>query len=247
MRALAETLYECSHFDVLLERALEGAISVTGADRGNIQIASVSGGPLRIAAHSGFSSEFLEYFAVVEGTSSACGRAAVDRRQTVVVDVDRDAGFAPHRQIAAASGFRAVQSTPLIDGTGRLRGVISTHFRQPHRPAARDMQLMQWFGEHIAAAFVRQQKTPKALYEATAVLHAQSAALQDTAAALINETARELLATGNIRAAAVRQGWARLAQDRAWEERRRTAVAERRARPHPAPLDPVLHSGRRSR
>src|SRR5262249_44325677 len=35
--------------------------------------------------------------------------------QTVVADVNTDSGFAPHRAIAGAPGFRAVQSTPLVD------------------------------------------------------------------------------------------------------------------------------------
>ena len=43
--------------------------------------------------------------------------------QLVISDVTTDPGFGPHREIAAASGFRAVQSTPLIDEAGRLVGV----------------------------------------------------------------------------------------------------------------------------
>jgi GAF domain-containing protein len=50
--------------------------------------------------------------------------------QTVIVDVQRDPMFAPHREIAAGSRFRAVQSTPLVDHNGRLLGVISTHYRR---------------------------------------------------------------------------------------------------------------------
>jgi hypothetical protein len=54
-----------------------------------------------------------------------------------------DPGFAPHRVIAAASGFRAVQSTPLVDQAGRVVGVVSTHYARPYAPSARDMQIIK--------------------------------------------------------------------------------------------------------
>ncbi len=137
---------------VLFEGALEGALALIGGDRGNIQIRELSNGSLRIVAQCGFGTKFLEYFAIVEDDTSACGRAATERLQTVITDVSEDAAFEPHREIAAASRFRAVQSTPLVDPTGRVRGVISTHYRHPHRPGSRDLQLMQWYAERVGAA-----------------------------------------------------------------------------------------------
>lgn len=163
MHSLAVALYECSHPAVLLERALDGAMWLIGGDLGNIQIRNVADGTLRIAAQAGFGSEFLEYFAAVKDESSACGRAASRCSQTVIVDVNEDAAFAPHREIAAASRFRAVQSTPLLDADGHLCGVISTHFRRSHRPRTSDLQLMQWYGEHVAAALTRQRNIPTTL------------------------------------------------------------------------------------
>ena len=106
-------------------------------------------GSLRIAAQYGFGAEFLDYFAVVDDDRSACGKAARDRAQTVIADVNLDEGFAPHRDIAAASAFRAVQSTPLIGRTGRLLGVVSTHYPRPYRPPARDLEIMKRYGEMV--------------------------------------------------------------------------------------------------
>jgi len=106
----------------------------------------------RIATSCGFDSEFLQYFAVVHDNSSACGRAAREGSQTVIADVHDDPGFAPHREIAAASRFRAVQSTPIVDPDGRLHGVISTHFRDRHHPEPVQMQLLHWYSERVGAA-----------------------------------------------------------------------------------------------
>jgi GAF domain-containing protein len=131
---------------------LEDALSMLRADRGNVQLIDPVSGSLRIAAQAGFSEEFLEYFAVVDDEASACGRAAGHLAQTVITDVNTDSRFAPHRGIAAASGFRAVQSTPLIDLCGHLVGVLSTHYPRPYCPPDRDLELMKRFGALLGQA-----------------------------------------------------------------------------------------------
>ena len=145
---------------MLLPRVLDGALALTGADFGNIQLLDPVTGSLRIVTQSGFSSEFLEYFAVVDDTYSACGRAAQAGAQAVIADVTADPGFAPHRDIAAASGFRAVQSTPLADYAGRLIGMVSTHFRHPYRPPARDLKIMELYADFACEAVARNLGVP---------------------------------------------------------------------------------------
>ena len=77
--------------------------------------------------------------------------------QLVITDVITDPGFGPHREIAAASGFRAVHSTPLTDKTGRVVGVISAHYPPPYAPPARDMRIIKRYadlaGQVLAARF----------------------------------------------------------------------------------------------
>lgn len=176
---------------------------------------------MRIATQSGFDGEFLEYFARVEDDTSACARAASRCAQTVIVDVNLGAPVAPHREIAAAARLRGVQSTSLVDATGRLPLVISTHFRDPRCPCGRDLGLMQWYAEEVGAALALQQKTPTTLNDASARLHAQTAELQDSTAPRMHEHARLLLANGNKAKAAARQESARAAENRARQERER--------------------------
>jgi GAF domain-containing protein len=106
-------------------------------------------GSLTIAAQYGFGAEFLDYFAVVDDAGTACGRAAANRAQIVIADVGADPCFEPHRDMAAASGFRAVQSTPLLDLAGRLVGVISTHYPRPYQPSGRDLMILKRYGELV--------------------------------------------------------------------------------------------------
>src|SRR5215467_5606947 len=137
----------------VLEEGLEDALSLLHADRGNVQIVDPFTGSLVLVLQTGFSDEFLEYFAVVDDDGSACGRAASNRTQTVIRDVNTDPGFATHREIAAASRFRAVNSTPLVDLSGQLVGMLSTHYPRPYVPPAGNLRLMRRFGELIGQAF----------------------------------------------------------------------------------------------
>jgi hypothetical protein len=130
----------------VLDTALETALALLRADLGTIQINDPAAGALRIAVQAGFSAEFLQYFAVVSDDRSACGRAACGLAQVVIADVREDPPFAPHRDIAAASGFRAVQSTPLVDQDGHLLGMLSTHYPRPYRPPAADLAVMRQLG-----------------------------------------------------------------------------------------------------
>ena len=82
-------------------------------------------------------------------------RWLVHGEQIVIVDVDQDETFRPHREIAAASRFRAVQSTPVFDGSDCLVGVVSTHFRQPLCPSTRDLLLLDWYVERISDTVAR--------------------------------------------------------------------------------------------
>ena len=148
LHKLTKDLGTISRLDSLLPAVLEGALSLMKTDLGTIQIVDPAAGALRIVTQAGFGPEFLEHFAVVgDGDGSACGRAATQRAQTVVADVRSDPDFAPHRDIAGSSGFRGVQSTPLVDYAGHLIGMVSTHFRRPYRPADRELRIMEIYSD----------------------------------------------------------------------------------------------------
>jgi len=143
----AAALRHAQRVEPLAGQVLQKVLSLARADRGNVQLADPASGALRIIAQHGFGAEFLDHFAVVDDDRSACGRAASRGAQLVIADVTTDPGFGPHREIAAASGFRAVQSTPLTDQAGRLVGVVSTHYPRPYALPAREMRIISRYAE----------------------------------------------------------------------------------------------------
>ena len=155
LHSRAGRLRHASRLEDVVDEALDGAIDVLAADFGNVQLADPQTGSLRIVSQRGFARDFLDHFAVVGDERSACGRAATDREQAVIADVNDDPAFAPHRATAAAAGFRAVQSTPLIDSAGSLRGVLSTHYHAPHSPSARELRLIAAYARLVADAIAK--------------------------------------------------------------------------------------------
>lgn len=112
-----------------LHRSLDVSISTQGGDMGTIQVVDDCGA-LRIVAQRGFEKEFLKHFKTVRASDgSACGRAYRAASAVSISDVREDMRFATYRAIAAAAGFRAVQSAPLVKSDGNVNGVLSVHYR----------------------------------------------------------------------------------------------------------------------
>ncbi|MDE2050867.1 MAG: PAS domain S-box protein, partial [Gammaproteobacteria bacterium] len=162
MRSLHEMsgrLVEAADLPRMLEEILDATIAVQQADFGNIQLRDPATTVLKIVAHRGFSPAFLEHFAAVDGNDgSACGRALRAGARVIIENIEGDPEYLPHRVIAAHEGYRAVQSTPLRARDGRVTGVLSTHFRAPHRPSGRELQLTDLYMRLVAEVIARAQE-----------------------------------------------------------------------------------------
>src|SRR5467141_1589093 len=146
----------------LLEEVLNAIIALQNADFGNVQLYDPETKTLEIVAHRGFQRSFLDYFSSVNEPGAACGRAMQRRERVIIEDVLADPDFEPHRQIAASAGFRAVQSTPLFSRSGEPLGMISTHFRQPHRPSGHDLRFTDLYAR-LAGELIERQRAEEAL------------------------------------------------------------------------------------
>ena len=141
----------------LLEEVLNATIALQSADFGNLQLYNERTQALEIVAQRGFGQEFLDHFSSVNESGAACGRALKRAERVIIEDVLTDPDFAPHRAIAASAGYRAVQSTPLFSRSGEPLGIVSTHFRQPHRPSERELRLTDLYARQAAELIERKR------------------------------------------------------------------------------------------
>ena len=173
LHELSSRLVSASDLQSVLYEVLDATIELQGADFGNIQLYDRETRTLGIVAQRGFRKEFLDYFARVDaGDGSACGAALKQRSRKIIEDVNLDPDFEPHRHIAASAGFRAVQSTPLIDhSSGEPVGMLSTHSPSPGRPSDRDLRLIDLCA-HLAGGVIARRISEQRLRESEARLQA---------------------------------------------------------------------------
>jgi signal transduction histidine kinase len=162
---LSTRLLSADDLQSLLKGILTCTIDLQHADFGYMQLYNRETKVLDIAVQHGFSQECLDYFRAVDEDSAACGRAIRGER-VIIEDVERDVGFAPHRPMAQRAGFRAVHSTPLFSREGELLGMLSTHFRNPHRPSDCELRLTDLYVQR-AAEIVERKRAEELLQQAT--------------------------------------------------------------------------------
>ena len=107
------------------------------SDAASIQELDVVDSRLTLLAHSGFHAESAAHWAHVNADAgSSCGRALLDQQRVVVPDLDQFEADAHDVAAFRQSGIMSVQSTPLVASSGRIVGMMSTHWHHPHTPSA---------------------------------------------------------------------------------------------------------------
>ena len=158
LQQLSTRLIQVGGIPELLSEILDAGLEITAADMGNIQLLD-DAGRLKIVAHRGFKAPFLEFFDEVHDGFAACGGALQKGERVIVEDVAGSPVFAgtPALDVMLAAEARAVQSTPLVSRTGKVLGMFSTHYRRPHRPSERELQLLDLLARQAADLIERKR------------------------------------------------------------------------------------------
>jgi PAS domain S-box-containing protein len=163
LNELSSRLWRARSLHEGLEEMLSASIELLGADMGHVRLVDEVRDMLVIAAQRGFSEEFVASFqARPLGTTSASARALQRRERAIIQDIEGDEQYAPLRAVARRAGYRAVQSTPLLSHAGKAIGIVTTHFRMPHRPAEQDLRKFDLYARQ-ASDFVERFKAEEAL------------------------------------------------------------------------------------
>ena len=139
---------------------LDAAVGITHSEMASMQMVDEGEDGLRMLAWRGFGAEFGQIFGLnPRGARTSCSVAREQGQRVVVPDVERweyvmgTPALAEHRQV----GIRAVQSTPLVSRSGKVLGVISTHWHRPHEPAAHELLLLDVLARQAADIIERHQ------------------------------------------------------------------------------------------
>ncbi len=127
------------NLEAALDRIVDVAVAITGADFGHAQVLDPATGDLRIVAQHGFPDWWLDYWNAVNKGQGVCGTALACCERVIVEDVEQSPLFVgtPALEVQLRAGVRAVQSTALVGRDGEQLGLLSTHYRTPRRPDER--------------------------------------------------------------------------------------------------------------
>jgi signal transduction histidine kinase len=138
--------------ETVLHEVLAAALTVHGTDLGLLSLCDPERQELKLHVSQGFDDTFLTQVMSAPPDGGACRTCYERQRRVVVEDVELDPISASYRQAARMAGFRAVHSTPLMTRNGTIIGVLSVHFRQPHRPSERETRLIDLYAQMAADA-----------------------------------------------------------------------------------------------
>lgn len=170
LNRLGSRLWQMRSLEEGLQEMLTATISLLGADMGNIHLLDEGSGERTLQAQQGFKQEYINHFTQVSITDdSASSRTLRSGERTVIEDVESDERYAPFRTLARSSGYRAVQSTPLIGLDGKIMGMLSTHFKKPHRPSEHELRCLDLYARQ-ASDFIERLRVEEKLLRSTQVL-----------------------------------------------------------------------------
>jgi signal transduction histidine kinase/CheY-like chemotaxis protein len=166
LHELSTSLMVSDDLRTALEKLLEASMTILGAALGTVQLYNSESRSLEIVVQRGFRADFLDHFRAAGSADGSAGSRSMERRERVIIeDVETDAAYAPHRPIAASAGYRAVEATPILSRGGEVLAVLSTYFRQPHRPSERELGMLDLY-VRLAINFLERVRAEEALKEA---------------------------------------------------------------------------------
>ncbi|MDQ2843945.1 MAG: GAF domain-containing protein [Acidobacteriota bacterium] len=154
--------------EALYQQILDAAVAIMRSEFASIQMLYPERGPggeLGLLGYRGFSLQAARFWKWVRPASEgACGIALRTGQRVIIADVQTSDVMAgtEDQAVCLQTGIQSAQTTPLVSRTGKLLGMISTHWRQPHRPSEHDLRLLDVLAR-LAADLLERSQAEKAL------------------------------------------------------------------------------------
>ena len=172
----------------LYGKIVDAAVTIAGSQFGTMQMLTPAGDPsghggeLRLLAHRGLPAEAIAFWQwVPPAAHSSCTAALKAGARAIIPDFEQWDEIAGTDDLLAfrRTGIRSAQTTPLRSRDGKLLGMISTHWREPHSPSERDLRLLDILARQ-AADLLERTIAEEALREREQELDRTCAALRES-------------------------------------------------------------------
>lgn len=88
----------------------------------------------------------------------SCGTAAYRRELVITEDIFQDPNWDGYYELAEAEGLAACWSKPVLTTQGELFGTFATYYRQPRRPSAEEIDVIERAAALVALALAHQEE-----------------------------------------------------------------------------------------
>lgn len=147
----------------LYQKIMDAAVDIMQSQYASMQVlyrGTEGHDKLKLLASSGFSPEAEAYWEwVYHNTDSSCGAAYRAGKRIIITNM-AECEFmqgTSNLPIYLEGGILAAQSTPLYSRSGKLLGMISTHWDHIHTPSERDLSLLDILARQAADLIERNQ------------------------------------------------------------------------------------------
>lgn len=139
MHELSGKLVEAAGMQAILQDIVDAAVVIAGAQHGMLHL--LENGALGIVAQHGHQNAFMRFFTSADSRVSVCADAMRRGERIIVEDIEKSVRFAgtPYQRLLSRLNVRAVQATPILGRSGKLLGVLTTHWDVPYTPDEHDM------------------------------------------------------------------------------------------------------------
>jgi PAS domain S-box-containing protein len=203
LQEISTLLIQEGNLDALYERVLDAAISLMSADMGSMQKYDPEQDQLRLLASRGFRPEAIASWEQIDRDSAtSCGMALSLGRRVIVPDIecsDVMAGSAD-LNVSRRAGIAAMHSTPLVSRSGRLLGMISTHWGKPHCPIEQELRALDVLARQ-AADLIERVEVETALRESEQRLRWHASIVESSYDPIISTDMGRIITTWNEAAA----------------------------------------------
>jgi PAS domain S-box-containing protein len=156
--AAAERLHAVSTALITEERAealygpiLDAGVMIMRSQFATIQILDAEREALSLLDHRGLTSDAIELWRWVDSDSQcSSGKALAAGERVIISDVEDGSVGGAALAMYRALGIRAVQTTPLISRRREVLGALSTHWRTPYVPTARELRFFDVLARQAA-------------------------------------------------------------------------------------------------
>ena len=181
LQDVATQLINALGTEALYERILDAATSIMNSDFASIQMFYPDRGALRLLSHRGYNDDSVRRWRwVYPGTRSTYGEALRTGQRVAVEDV-RVCDFISDPddlEEYLGEGIHAGQTTPLVSRSGTLLGMVSTHWREPHKMSATEFTALDILAR-MAADLIERSRAEERLRASEERLRSREIQLKD--------------------------------------------------------------------